>query len=170
LTRRAWFIEALAGNWVEAERAARKGYERLNEYTPGAGSANFAVRLADALYEQGRIDEAETLADEAERLGLRDDLLNEIDWRRVRAKVHAARGRFDEAERLAREAVELVDRTDHVDSQGQVLRDVAEVPFLAGRSEEAAARLAEAIRRYEQKGNIAAAMQARARLAELTPA
>ena len=50
--------------------------------------------------------------------------------------------------------------------QGDALCDLAEVLRAAGRSDEAAAALAQALERYERKHNLAQAAQVRDRLAE----
>jgi tetratricopeptide (TPR) repeat protein len=88
-------------------------------------------------------------------------------WRRVRAKVFARRGEHADGVRLALEAVAICDETDRLDAQGDAYADLAEVLLLAGRAEEAAVALEQALERYERKGNIVSAESARARLAEL---
>jgi tetratricopeptide (TPR) repeat protein len=75
----------------------------------------------------------------------------------VRAKVMARGGEFEEAERLAREAVAIASGTDFLDGHADALASLGEVLRLAGRAEESTAALQEALRLYEQKGNIAAA-------------
>ena len=75
----------------------------------------------------------------------------------MRAKVLARRGELDEAERLAREGVDhgLGDR--HAPLHADAQADLAEVLRLAEKLDEAEAARLEAIRLYEQKGNVAAA-------------
>jgi hypothetical protein len=51
-----------------------------------------------------------------------------------------------------------------------VFADLAEVLSLAGRSEEAAEALEQALERYERKGNLVMAQRAQMRLAELQDA
>jgi hypothetical protein len=78
-------------------------------------------------------------------------------------------GRFrqlEEAERVGREAVAIASATDVLDLRAQALADLAEVLRLAERSQEARAVLEEAIRLYDEKGNVVAAGQLRALLAE----
>ena len=88
-------------------------------------------------------------------------------WRQVQALVHARRGHHTQAEQLAREAVAISERTDALNGQGDALCDLAEVLHAAGRSDEAAAALAQALERYEQKKNLAMSAQVRERLAAL---
>ena len=85
-------------------------------------------------------------------------------WRQVRAKVLARRGEHAEAERLAREAVAIGDETDMLDAQGDAYADLAEVLLLAGKRDEAAAALEQALERYERKGNVVMAARTRDRL------
>ena len=54
--------------------------------------------------------------------------------------------------------------------QGDAYADLAEVLLLAGKPDEAAAALEQALERYERKGNLVSAQRARARLAELQDA
>ncbi len=60
----------------------------------------------------------------------------------------------------------IVERTDNLNNQGDALFDLAEV-LAAGRSEEAAAALEQALERYQRKKNLAMVAQVRVRLAEL---
>ena len=68
---------------------------------------------------------------------------------------------------LAREAVALTDHMDGLNYQGDALCDLAEVLHAAGRTEEAATTLEQALERYELKTNLAMAAQVRDRLAQL---
>ena len=88
----------------------------------------------------------------------------------MQALVDARHGQHREAEQLAREAVAITERTDALNLQGDALCDLAEVLHAAGRSDEAAATLGQALERYEQKKNLAMAAQVRDRLAELQDA
>ncbi len=75
----------------------------------------------------------------------------------MRAKLLARRGDLDEAERLGREAVTIASTADYLDLRANAFADLAEVLQLAGKPEESTAAAQEAIRLYEQKGNIVAA-------------
>jgi tetratricopeptide (TPR) repeat protein len=116
---------------------------------------------------QGREEEALQLIERwpADRLTLPEDADAQTHWRRVRAKVLARLGELDEAERIGREAVGIASATDVLDLRGQALTDFAEVLRLANRQDEARALVEEAIRLYDQKGNVVAAGQLRALLA-----
>ncbi|MGH2995389.1 MAG: AAA family ATPase [Gaiellaceae bacterium] len=154
--RSAGEIELLAGDPTAAESALRAACERLERAGDWGHFASVAPILADALYALGRGDDAKATIELATRWTLGDDLDAQIGLRRVRARL-LARGDFEEAERLAREATELAARTDFLDAHAKALADLAEVLRLAGRPEESAAAVEEAIRLYEEKGNVAAA-------------
>ena len=98
---------------------------------------------------------------------MRQNVLGQATWRQVQALVHANRGQIEQAEAFAREAVEIIEATDGLNYQGDALRDLAEVLRAAGRTDEAAATLEQALERYERKGNVVMAERTRARLAEV---
>jgi hypothetical protein len=75
----------------------------------------------------------------------------------VKAKALARRGELAEAERLARDAVAICDETERLDSQGDAYASLAEVVLLAGRADESAAALRQALDRFERKENLAMA-------------
>jgi hypothetical protein len=68
---------------------------------------------------------------------------------------------------VSREATTLAERTDFIDLHASALSDLAEVLRLANRPKEARAALEDAIRIYEEKGNVIVAQHARGALAEL---
>jgi hypothetical protein len=67
---------------------------------------------------------------------------------------------------VSREATTLAERTDFIDLHASALSDLAEVLRLANRPKEARAALEDAIRIYEEKGNVIVAQHARGALAE----
>jgi tetratricopeptide (TPR) repeat protein len=133
--------------------------------------ASVGPLLADALFVQGRDEEALRLSNRwtPERITVPEDADAQISWRRVRAKLLARRGEVEEAERLAREAVSIAARTDLLEPHAQSLADLATVLRLAGRPEESATAAREAIRLYEEKGNIAAAAAVAATMSVSAP-
>ena len=132
--------------------------------------STYAPLLGRSLCKLGRHDEAEPLARLGRELGDEQDAATQALWRQVQALVHAHRGQHTQAEQLAREAAAISERTDALNWQGDALCDLAEVLHAAGRSDEAAAALAQALERYEQKNNLAMSAQVRDRLAELQDA
>jgi tetratricopeptide (TPR) repeat protein len=115
----------------------------------------------------GRYDEAEPFTQLGRELSDDQDLSAQTLWRQVQALVHASRGEHIEAEALARQAVAMMERSDALNFQGDALRDLAEVLQAAGRSNAAAATLAQALERFERKNNLSMTTQVRHRLAEL---
>jgi ATP/maltotriose-dependent transcriptional regulator MalT len=93
-----------------------------------------------------------------------------VGWRRVRARVLVRRGSIPEAERLARAAVTLAEQTDALEDHGTALMVLAEVLRRAGRLQEAAQAIGQALRLYDQKGNLVLAAKARSMLSELASA
>jgi len=156
-------VEMLAGDPVAAERELRMDYETLNEMGERDYMPTTAALLAEALYEQGRFDDAESFAQISETFAASEDITSQFLWRCVRAKVAAQRGE-PAAETLVLEALELTEKTEELESQAQVFMDLAEVLELSGRSDEAVPHLREALARYDAKGNVVSAARARERL------
>jgi class 3 adenylate cyclase/transposase InsO family protein/tetratricopeptide (TPR) repeat protein len=159
-------LELLAGDAAAAERELRPAYEALERMQDWGHLSSIAPRLAEAVALQGRDEEALALTERVESMTVPEDVDAQVSWRRVRAKVLARRGEVEEAERLAREATSLAARTDYIDLHAHALADLAEVLRLVGRPEESPSALEEAIRLYEEKGNVAAAGNLRGLLAE----
>jgi tetratricopeptide (TPR) repeat protein len=154
---------AAADSGLEAMRL----YDELGQRSAGSTTA---ARLAQAFYELDRLDDAESWAVRAAQLGASDDAMMQMLWRQVRAKVLARRGEHTDAEQLAREAIAIGQDTDMLDAQGDTYADLAEVLLLAGKPDEAAAALEQALERYERKGNLVSTQRAQTRLAELRAA
>ena len=161
-------VELLAGDVVAAEESLRRGYSALEEIGDRVLLCTTAALLAHALLPQRRYEEAERFADLSEALAAADDLITQVLWRSVRARILAGRGSFEEAEPIAREAVALAERSDFVSDRGDALFSLAIVERQAGRLHEAQTALAEGLRLYERKGNEVAAARARAELAAIT--
>jgi tetratricopeptide (TPR) repeat protein len=125
-----------------------------------------ATMLAEALYAQGRLDEAEAAVRRSREAATSDDFNAQAGWRASQAKILARRGELEEAESLAREAIEIIDRSDELSHQGDFRVGLAEVLRLAGRTDEAIPVLQEALERYEQKENRVSAETTRALIAE----
>ena len=159
-------LELLAGDPAAAIELGEEGCRLLDELGEKAFLSTGAGNLAHALYDLGRLEEADTWAIRAAELGASDDAITQMFWRQVRAKVLARRGEDQEAEQLAREAVAIAEATDMIDPQGDACFDLCEVLLLVGKPDEAAAALEQAIERYERKGNVVSLQRAKNRLAE----
>jgi class 3 adenylate cyclase/tetratricopeptide (TPR) repeat protein len=164
-----WFADlaALAGDYEAAARYEQQAVADFEKHGHLTFQAHYGAKLGRWLCVLGRYDEAEPLAQLGRKLEFQEA---EWVWRQVQARVHAHRGEHADAERLAREAVAIVERTDQLTYQGDALCDLAEVLAAAGRPEEAAEALEQALDRYERKKNLAMGAQVRERMAELREA
>jgi len=158
-------IELLAGNSVEAERILSESCRTLEAWGVKGQLATQASRLAEAVYAQGRDDEAIRWSATAQAYSANYDIGAQFLWRAVRGKALARQGAIDEGEKLAREAAALAAQTDSVSQHAHVQFDLAEVLRMSGRDGEAAEASEEAIRLLEEKGNVAARHRAEALLA-----
>lgn len=157
----AGLVHMLAGDPVAAERELRRGYEAFERMGELASLSTLAAMLAQALYAQGRDEEALRLTETSEGSAAVEDLHTQVQWRAARAKVLARAGQTEEAVALAREAVALGGRTDFLVMRGNAALDLAEVLLLAGRTDESVAAAREALALYERKGASAAVAAAR---------
>jgi class 3 adenylate cyclase/tetratricopeptide (TPR) repeat protein len=160
-------VELLAGNFATAAELGTEACKLLDELGNRSILSTVAGRLAQALYALDRLDEADAWAVRAAELGASEDAATQMLSLQVRCKVLARRGEFQDAESLAREAVAIGEKTDVLDMQGDAHLDLGEVLLLAGRPDEAAAALEQAVERYERKGNLVSTRQAQTRLAEI---
>jgi class 3 adenylate cyclase/tetratricopeptide (TPR) repeat protein len=160
-------VELIAGDPVAAEHAFRRCHGILEELSEQNLLASNAAYLAEALYRQGRFEEAGDWALVGEKRAAPDDPEAQSGWLRVRAKLLAREGEGAEGERLAREAVALMRRHGNAGFLPEALLDLAEVLVRASRADEAKPILLEALAINEAKGNLASAARVRALLAEL---
>jgi class 3 adenylate cyclase/tetratricopeptide (TPR) repeat protein len=153
--------ELLAGDPRAAEAELRRDFDALK----AMGEANYisttAGLLADAVYQQDRIDESEALTTFCQEVAADDDVTSQVLWRCVRAKILARRGRFDDGVSLAKEAVAMIAASDCLDYQGIAAMDLADVLRSAGRTDEANAAARQALDAFERKGNLVSASRAR---------
>jgi class 3 adenylate cyclase/tetratricopeptide (TPR) repeat protein len=163
----AALVSMLAGDPVDAERRLRSGYQRLAEMGEVTILSTTAALLARALHEQGNDDEAFSFTRESEKLAAPEDVVTQIVWRGVRARIFAGRGRLTEAEGLTRDAVALAEKTDFLSDHGDALLDLAYVLRAGNRLVETRIASRQALALYEQKGNVVAVEKARSLLEEL---
>jgi predicted ATPase/DNA-binding SARP family transcriptional activator len=162
----AGWIELLAGDPVAAERELREGYDALRSLRQIGYLSTMALFLADGLYAQGRYQEAERLVDQASATALGDDLDDQVHLRMIGARLRARRAEMDVAERLAQEAAVFVPR-GRPRLRAEALLAKAEVLILAGKDEEAAPALNEALDLFEEMRAVPLAQQARTLLEKL---
>ena len=156
-------IELLAGNPGAAEAELRHDYDTLDQLGERNFIATVAAVLAEALYRQGKDDEAEAFVARSVEIAAADDVFTQFLWRQVRAKLRARQGAFVDAIQLANEAVDLTRQSDEPISQANAQLDLSEVLAAAGQTADADEAQERAIDLYEQKGDIESAAAARAR-------
>ena len=161
----AAYVEMLAGDPRGAERELRRGYDILDSAGDRAYLPAVAAMLADALQAQGRHTEAERYVETASGMVAGGEIDTQFRLQVTRARLLLAHGRADEAERLVRAAVALAADTDELDLQAEGRVVLAEALRAGGRPDQAAAALDEALRLYEEKGNLVSAERVRAILA-----
>ena len=127
-------VELLAGDPAAAERLWRRAYQALEGLGEKGNLSTIAAYLAEAVYEQGRFDEAEELTAASESMTFPDDVTSQIAWRTVRAKVAARKGDLESRETLAADAVARAAATDWPHLRGGALEALAEVQLAKGQS------------------------------------
>jgi predicted ATPase/DNA-binding SARP family transcriptional activator len=160
--------ELIAGDYAAAEQHLRQGYEALSPRGERGHYTSLATWLAEALYAQGRYDEALRLTEEAEALGGLEDYEVQGRWRATRAKVLARRGQFGAAMRLAEEALTVFPAAFATPERAEFLLAKVEVARLNGALDEAEACARQALQFYESRQMVPLAEQTRALLARLT--
>lgn len=160
-------VELLAGNPAAAEKSARSAYRALEEMGERAFRSTMAASLAVVILEQGRDEEADDFAKLSAQLAASGDLMTQVLWRRVRARVLARRAEIQAAEALAREAVAIAEATDFINDRADALIDLSHVLEASRRGNEAVNAASGALELYELKGNVVAAGATRLRLGKL---
>jgi class 3 adenylate cyclase/predicted ATPase len=156
-------IATLAGDHAAAAEYWRDHCDLLEKHGDRAALSTAAPLLGRSLWALGRQEEAEPLAQLGRELGDPSDIVTQAVWRQLEALILASRGE-SAAARLAREAVELADRTDGLNLQGDALCDLADVLAALGSANDAAEALEQALDRYERKKNLAMLEHVRFRL------
>jgi class 3 adenylate cyclase/tetratricopeptide (TPR) repeat protein len=163
----AMVVEFLAGDLEAAVTAGEDSCRLAGELGRWSELSTTAGGLAGVYYELGRLDDAERWAARAAELGAEEDAVTQMLWRQARARVLVRRGKYEEAIRLAREALDVAETTEDLNSTAEAYADLGEVLTLAGRPQEAADTLEQALVRFETKENLVMAGRTRERLATL---
>jgi tetratricopeptide (TPR) repeat protein len=158
-------VEMLAGDPSAAERELRRDYDTLTAMGETYYRSSVAAFLAQALWALDRRAEADGYARIAEELADADDVLSQVTWRTVRAKLLAVAGNGDEGQALAHEAVTIAARTADIEQHADALLDLAEVVRLRGGDTSAQEPyLREALALYLRKGDVVQAATVQAQL------
>jgi tetratricopeptide (TPR) repeat protein len=163
-------VETLVGDLQAAERDLRRDFAKLSAMGDKFGLPLVGALLANAVYGQGRYEEAVRLHDEANALADDDDVETQALLRSVRARLLAHDEDVAEAERVARAAVATLDGIESPDLRGDALVTLGEIVAKASRRDEAREILQEAHAQYMLKGNLVSAERTLARMAELAAA
>jgi len=155
-------MELAAGDPVAAERLLRESWEVLAQMGLQSSLGETAVPLAEALYAQGRYEEADSTLKALKEEWASDDASVNAPRLAVRAKLLAADGWIRLAEETADRALRVVRPMDWLCLQVDALLAHAEVMDAAGRHGDALASAEEALRIAGTKGYEAAAISARA--------
>ena len=129
-----------------------------------AYASTLLALLAEARWRCGDRGAAQAAVDACRRTGAEGDVITQLRWRSVQAKLSALDGDAEQAVQLADSAVRLAARTDEVASQGDVLADRAETRALLGDQHGAQTDLRDAVERYERKGALLAVRRLAPRL------
>jgi class 3 adenylate cyclase/tetratricopeptide (TPR) repeat protein len=154
-------IELLGGDARAAARELRYACATLEAMGERGVRSTLSGFLADVLCGLGEDEEAARLVSFTEEAAGPADVVPQVLWRRVRARLLARKEDGGRGLELAREAVERAAETDYLDFRGDTLRCRAEVLAATGREQEAAAALEEARQAYERKGNTVSARMVR---------
>jgi class 3 adenylate cyclase/tetratricopeptide (TPR) repeat protein len=120
------------------------------------------AQLARCLADTGHPDEAVGLIEEARSLAAADDFATAVEIGRATAAVATARGDHAAALAAIDGAVAALRPTDYLTMQADVSRRRGEILHAAGRADEAAASLRDALAMFDAKGDIASARRLRA--------
>jgi len=160
-------LELREGDPVAAERELRTGVDLMLEMGDRSRVASLVPILADALTDQGRIEEAEHFLEMAREVAPEDDPNAEAFRRTAEARVLVRRGAVAEAVRLAAEGIEMSKRTHELLTLPDLLLYQAEVLEMAGQPAAAEATLREAADAATRKGSLAFLPLVNERLAAL---
>lgn len=160
-------VHMLAGDSQAAEGVFRECCERFVRVHDEAAMSSVASELGQALYAQGRHEDAAEWCRIAEEHAPEGDVIAQFSWRGLRGKLLAHEGLNARADMVASEAVRIAERTDALNHRGEVLLDHARVLWLGARHGEASERIERALELFERKQNDVSARVARSLLAEV---
>jgi tetratricopeptide (TPR) repeat protein len=144
--------ELLAGEFEQAEEYVRTTWDGLGLLGERAYRSTTGGILAEALAEQGRLEEAAMIIDESEEIAGEDDWLTTAQCAWARALVALHSGDHEEAVTFARRAIEVADAREYINTRTHYWWGLARVLVAAGRDEEAREALAETQRLVDLKG------------------
>jgi len=161
-------VARLAGDRDAAERAFRSSLAQL-ERIGDATYLPLVLAWLSMTIDDAAVQEAALLVERCQAAAEPDDAVAQVLWRLADAHRRRRVGELPTAVSMAAQAVARASDTDLLNLQGDALAALGQLQALAGRGREARGVLAEALARYERKGNLLAAGQVRDEVARLTP-
>jgi class 3 adenylate cyclase/tetratricopeptide (TPR) repeat protein len=158
---RIGLMNEVLGELDAAAEIMRPSVETLFRHGEKSFVSTLSAQMARVLALLGRLDEAEDFAIRGREAAPADDWASQICWREALALVSAFRGDLAEGERLARDAVAMTEGVDYLSQMADAWTDLGSVLELAGRKEEAAEALRQALSLHEDKGNLVSAARTR---------
>jgi len=154
-------VELLAGDPVAAEARLRDDQPMLEAMGADYLLSTVCALLAQALCEQGRLDEAEASLAVTRELADEDDIESQAYLRRISAEIAVARGEGANAVEMARDARDVLRDADAPVLLADALVTLARALIAAGDEQAGRAALDEAIEAYDAKGDSVDASKAR---------
>jgi class 3 adenylate cyclase/tetratricopeptide (TPR) repeat protein len=147
--------EVTARDYDRAEQILREGWVALGELGEHGVRSTIGGCLGEVLARCGKLDEAESVLDEAIGMSTPDDWVTVSQVDVGRAFVASARGEHSRACELARKAVQLGDAHEYLTMQQDLRLCHAEILIAAGRRDEARLALGRAGEVAARKGSTA---------------
>ncbi|MDP9234798.1 MAG: AAA family ATPase [Actinomycetota bacterium] len=148
-------IELKADNPAGAEAVLMRACELFERQGALAYLSTAAATLAEALYVQGRLDDALHWANVSASTTADDDMASHVAFRSVLSKILARKGDIEAATRIAEEVLELADRTPEASSlRADCLKDVAETFEIIGDPKRAVTLWRGALEEYGRKKDL----------------
>jgi class 3 adenylate cyclase/predicted ATPase len=158
-------VEMLAGDPVEAERLLSVDASALEQMGEQYVRSTVLGLLARAFYEQGRMDEAQAMADHVRDLAAEDDVDVQVAWRLVYGRCIAATEPSAALETVEK-AVELSQQADNPRLRASAQSALGDVLHVIGRADEARQAWSRAAELFAAKGDIVSSERLLARTEE----
>jgi class 3 adenylate cyclase/tetratricopeptide (TPR) repeat protein len=159
-------IELKAENPPGAEALLMRACELFERRGALGYLATAAASLAEALYAQGRLEDALHWAHVSASTTSDDDLASQVAFRSILSKVQARKGNVKAATAAAEEALQLAERAPEACAlRADCFKDVAETLEIIGQPERAVPLWRSALKEYERKRDLPSSGFVRRRLA-----
>lgn len=160
-------VELLAGDLARAEAILAESCAALRGAGDAVWLATNTAALAEAVFRQGRFEEALELSTFAIATAPAGHLMSLSPAYRAHTLALGAAGRFDEATSTVTALLEMLSGTDAINERAQAAAAAAEVLQQAGFGSQAQVHWEDALRMFEEKGNATARDRVRLRISEL---